>query len=245
MSKESSAWKSDRLAADLRVVRWGHVGQPLLLYPTAGGDAEECERMLMIKALAPLLEAQRLKVYSVDSLGSQALLDESHTREQAARIQNRFDSAIYHEVLPAIRTDCKSADIPVFVAGASLGAFNALASVCRHPDAFSTAICMSGTYDLGKFMDWKMSEDFFHSSPLHFVPRMPEGDLLTRLRKRFVVLAHGKGRWEDPKQSWRMADALGARGIPNRVDEWGEEYDHDWPTWRRMLPQYLDDLLPK
>jgi esterase/lipase superfamily enzyme len=26
------------------------------------------------------------------------------------------------------------------------------------------------------------------------------------------------------------------------VDPWGTEYDHDWPTWRRMLPHYLAQL---
>jgi len=39
-----------------------------------------------------------------------------------------------------------------------------------------------------------------------------------------------------------MADVLGAKGIPNRVDVWGPEWDHDWPTWQRMLPHYLDAL---
>jgi S-formylglutathione hydrolase FrmB len=39
-----------------------------------------------------------------------------------------------------------------------------------------------------------------------------------------------------------MAAALGARGIPNRVDNWGPEWDHEWTTWRVMLPQYLDEL---
>jgi hypothetical protein len=32
-------------------------------------------------------------------------------------------------------------------------------------------------------------------------------------------------------------------GVPNRVDPWGEEWPHEWPTWRRMLPQYLDQVL--
>ena len=41
-----------------------------------------------------------------------------------------------------------------------------------------------------------------------------------------------------------MAGVLGSKGIPNRVDPWGPEYDHDWPTWRQMLPLYLDDLVP-
>ena len=66
---------------------------------------------------------------------------------------------------------------------------------------------------------------------------------LDALRRRFVLLAHGDGRWEEPAQSWRTAEALGARGVPNRVDAWGERYDHDWPTWREMLPKYLDELL--
>ena len=38
------------------------------------------------------------------------------------------------------------------------------------------------------------------------------------------------------------AHVLGSRGVPNRVDPWGPEWHHDWPTWRRMLPQYLDEL---
>jgi len=39
-----------------------------------------------------------------------------------------------------------------------------------------------------------------------------------------------------------MASALGAKGIPNHVDNWSRQWAHDWVTWRRMLPQYLDEL---
>ena len=38
-----------------------------------------------------------------------------------------------------------------------------------------------------------------------------------------------------------MARTLGNQGISNRVDSWGPEWPHDWQTWRKMLPQYLDD----
>ena len=30
---------------------------------------------------------------------------------------------------------------------------------------------------------------------------------------------------------------------PNRVDPWGPDWSHDWTTWRKMLPQYLDELV--
>ena len=46
------------------------------------------------------------------------------------------------------------------------------------------------------------------------------------------------------KLNWLRAGVLGAKGIPNRVDDWGPGVDHDWPTWRTMLPLFLDRLLP-
>jgi esterase/lipase superfamily enzyme len=241
VSRETSSWRSERLGRELRVVRWGAVGTPVLLFPTAAGDAEECERFLMIDALGSLMEAQRIKVYSVDSLGTQAILDDELSREEAARVQNRFDEAVYREVVPAIRADCRDPKIEIVVAGASLGAFNALAALCRHPDVCKAAICMSGTYDLTRWMT-RSSQDWYFSSPLDFLPGLEDAGVLEALRKRFVLLTHGTGRWESPKESWKVADLLGSKGIPNRVDEWGSEWDHDWPTWRRMLPKYLGEL---
>ena len=226
----------------MRLVRWGHWGRPVLCFPTAGGDAEECERFLLVQALEPLITTGRIKLYSVDSIAGAAWVARRHPPAYCSRLQTRFDAAIYHEVVPAIRGDCHSDDVEITTAGASIGAFNALASLCRHPDVFSTAICMSGTYDLSGWLDGEWHDDFYFSSPLHFLPGLEEGEMLTRLRERFVLLPTGEGEWEDPQQSWRMADVLGAKSIPNRVDSWGPEWKHDWPTWRAMLPRYLDEL---
>ena len=40
MTKTVSKWHSPRCAQDVSLARWGHWGQPVLLFPTAGGDAE-------------------------------------------------------------------------------------------------------------------------------------------------------------------------------------------------------------
>jgi len=226
------------------VVRWGTHGTPLLLFPTAAGDAEESERFLMLDVLAPLLEEGRIKVYSVDSVAGEVMFSKDQTLEHITWIQTQFHSFIRNEVVPAIRTDCNSEEIEIVAAGASIGAFHSLAVLCRYPDVFSQAICMSGTYDLTKFTDGKMTSTLYDSSPIHFMGQMPEGPHLDQLRKRFVLLTHGDGRWEEPKQSWNMAEELGAKGVPNRVDAWGEDYDHDWPTWRQMLPKYIEELIP-
>jgi esterase/lipase superfamily enzyme len=242
--KEKTRWHSERLDREVDVVRWGTHGTPVLLFPTAAGDAEECERFLMLDVLAPLLAEGRIKVYSVDSVAGEAMFSKEHSLEYATWVQDQFHAFVRHEVVPAVRQDCRSDDIELVTAGASIGAFHAVAVLCRYPDVFSQAIAMSGTYDLTKFTDGRLTSRFYDASPIHFLAGMPEGEHLERLRRRFVLLTHGDGRWEEPAQSWRMAEQLGAKGIPNRVDAWGEEYDHDWPTWRAMLPHYLREQVP-
>lgn len=241
MQKDVTRWHSSRLEQDVQLVRWGHLGTPVLLFPTAGGDAEEVERFHLIRVLEPLIDGGRVKVYSTDSVSGRAWISGDHSGEFCSRLQNLFDDFIYREITPAIRNDCNSDDIEIITAGASIGAFNAVATVCRHPDAFRMAIAMSGTYDLSKYLEGHMNEDFYFSSPLHYLPGL-EGPQLELLRKRFILLPTGEGNYEDIGESWRMARILGAKGIPNRVDPWGAEWHHDWETWRAMLPKYLDEF---
>jgi esterase/lipase superfamily enzyme len=240
--KDVTTWYSERLGRDMTVARWGHYGTPLLLFPTAGGDAQEVERNGLIAALWEPIEAGRLKVYSCDSAAGQTWLSGQHSWDYCCAFQNRFDSFVYEELVPAIHTDCHAPGLEIMVAGASIGAFNAVASLCRHPDIFTSAIAMSGTYDLERLLGFQATQEFYFSSPLLYLPNLDGGRQLDALRRRFVVLAFGQGDAEDPEESRRMGQALGAKGIPNRVDAWGPEYPHDWPTWRDMLPRYLAEL---
>lgn len=243
MTKTVSRWHSDRLHREVSLARWGDYGQPVLLFPTAGGDAEEIERMLVIRALQPILSAGRIKIYSCDSVAGAALAAKDGSVAHRCWLLNQFHEYVAAEVVPAIRADCQSPDIEIIAAGASIGAFNAVAVTCRYPHLFKSALGMSGTYDLERLLGFEGNADYYFSSPLAFLPGL-DGPALDRLRTRFIALPFGRGRWENPDESWRMAGALGDKGIPNRVDPWGTQYDHDWPTWREMLPLYLDDLAP-
>ncbi len=241
MPKTTAHWYSERVERDVDLVRWGSFGTPVLVFPTAGGDAEEIERFHLVDACAELIDAGRVKLYSVDSVNGRVLLAKEGDSGRQAWIQRQFFAYLRHEVVPAIRSDCQSEDIEMLATGSSIGAFNALTCLCLFPDVFKGAICMSGTYDLRRFYDGPLGEDFAASSPLHFLPDL-DGEVLDRLRQRFVVLASGEGPNEDIGESWQVAALLGSKGIPNRVDPWGEQWPHDWPLWRAMLPKYLDDL---
>lgn len=240
--KVTDTWYSDRLGRDITVARWGTYGKPVLLFPTAGGDAEEVERHKLVAHLQPLIDAGRAKVYSCDSAAGQVMTQGQGSTAYRMAMFNAFHQAVGEEVVPAIHSDC-GGPLPVVVAGSSIGAFNALAMICRYPQLVDAAVCMSGTYAVEKFIGGEITDDFYYASPLHFLPGL-EGPALDTLRTRMVVFASGSGEWEDVGESWRAADVLGSKGVPNRVDDWGPGYKHDWPTWWQMLPTYLDDLLP-
>jgi esterase/lipase superfamily enzyme len=239
--KTSERWFSDRLQDEITLVRWGTFGRPVLVFPSAGGDAEEIERNGLVDACGQLVAEGRVKLYSVDSVAGQAMMVKSGSPEHRTWLLNQFHDCVRREVVPAIHADLRDHALEVIATGASIGAFNAVAVLCRYPDAFSAAIGMSGTYRIERFYDPPWSQDLYFSAPLQFLPNL-EGPQLDLLRQRYVLLASGEGAWEDIGESWQRASTLGAKGIPNRVDNWGPQWEHEWSTWHRMLPQYLDEL---
>ena len=61
----------------------------------------------------------------------------------------------------------------------------------------------------------------------------------TRLRFALDIVT-GQGNFESPGESQRLSDVLTAKSIRHELDLWGHDMPHDWPTWREMLPNYLE-----
>jgi esterase/lipase superfamily enzyme len=51
--KTVQRWFSGRLNQEITVARWGTYGRPVLVFPSAGGDAEEIERFGLVDACGP------------------------------------------------------------------------------------------------------------------------------------------------------------------------------------------------
>src|ERR1700744_3995457 len=239
--KVRERWYSERVQTDVPVVRWGAYGTPVLLFPTAGGDAAEIERNGLVNACGPLLAEGRIKIYSVDSVAGRAMVAKTHSPEHRLWLLNQFHELVRWEVVPAIHADLGGHAADIIASGASIGAFNSVAVLSRYPDVFGAAVGMSGSYQIEKFYDGAWTQDLYYASPMQFVPNLG-GPQLDRLRQRWAILASGEGEWENVESSWQMAEVLGDMGVPNRVDNWGPRWDHQWHTWRAMLPQYLREL---
>ena len=228
MQKQAWTWTTAHFPQPARMVRWGHFGTPVLIFPTAGGDFEEIERFSLVSALCSLIDGGGIKVYSVDALAVRARLS------GATSIDEGYDSFLYEDVLRRIRSDCQDERIEPLLVGASLGAGTAMRTLCRHPDAFRGAIGMSGFYG-----DW---EGWFSASGNTMTAGRAGGTASARieqLKGRAITLGTGSGAYENPTESKRLAEALAAKGIPCRFSDWGAARDHAWSTWRDLLPGLL------
>src|ERR1044071_5776024 len=152
------------------MVRWGTFGRPVLIFPSAGGDAEEIERFGLISACGPLLAEGRVKLYSVDSVAGRAMITKDGSADYRMWLLNQFHECIRWEVLPAIHADLGGQAMDVIATGASIGAFNAVAVLCRYPDVFSAAIGMSGSYRIERFYDEAWSQGLSFLGTFTLVP---------------------------------------------------------------------------
>lgn len=221
------------------MARWGHFGTPILLLPSAGGDFQEVEHFRLVEALGGLIGQGRIKVYSVDGLPARTWLGNAPA-EECVRFEKRHDAFLCKEVVPRICRDCQVDSITPIIAGASLGAFTAVAEICRHPEVFRAAVGLSGVYDLARRLRGVSSEKIRSFSAASLL-RL--GSKLEPLRQRMIVLASGEGGHETAAESTALAAALEAQRIPFRLHLWGPAHDHAWSSWRAMLPQLLAEQL--
>jgi len=210
---------------------------PVLVFPTAGGDCEEIERFQLIAALDALLGTGRLKVYSIDGTGVRGWLS-GRPPAECVRLQEEYAQFVATDVLERIRADCHDERIEPLLAGLSLGAASALQALCRHPELFRGAVCVSGVFDLaGRFGGVPAAQvGAFAPETVLATSSGPQRD---RLRERALLLASGTGELETPDESRRMAAALAAGAIPQRLLLWGTDRGHNWSTWCATLPGLL------
>jgi esterase/lipase superfamily enzyme len=233
------------LGIDMPLVAYGHAGVPLLMFPTAGADYLEYERFHLIDAIAPLIDAGRLRVYSINSVNRYGVLEPSAPPQLKTKLLGAFDRYVVNDVLPLIRNDSGDQGIRPLLSGASLGAYLALNTLLKHPDAFRGCVAISGSYDMRDYLGSEYyDEDLYFNNPVDYVPNLNDEHYLGRLRNDVtIVLVTGQGRWESPGRSLQMADILRSKGIPCTLELWGHDVDHDWPWWRKMLPYYLNQLV--
>lgn len=243
MSREVAELWSDRIGAAGAVIRYGHWGRPVLVFPSEQGRAWDFESNGMLTAVSGLVEAGRLKVYCVDSYDASSWSNKDLPVEERARRHGDYESWILDAVLPWIYADC-GATIEVATLGCSLGAFHAANFSLKRADAFPLALCFSGNYNPASWHAWgERGMAAYFNNPMDYVEHL-HGEHLDWLRERVsLLLVCGQGQWEDTTGSLpstrEFAALLAAKGIRHELDLWGHDVPHDWPSWRAQVAHHL------
>jgi esterase/lipase superfamily enzyme len=72
VNREAAELWSDAVGGAGTVIRYGHWGRPVLVFPSEQGKAWDFENNGMVAAVTGLLEEGRLKLYCVDSYDAQS-----------------------------------------------------------------------------------------------------------------------------------------------------------------------------
>ena len=94
MNREVTELWSDALGAAGTVIRYGHWGRAVLVFPSEQGKAWDFENNGMIGAVSNLIDEGRLKVYCVDSYDAASWSNQSIPLEERARQHGRYESWI-------------------------------------------------------------------------------------------------------------------------------------------------------
>ncbi len=244
MEREQTEISGDGLDRPGTVIRYGHWGRPVLVFPSEAGRAWDYENNGMIDAIEPLISAGRVKVYAIDSFDHLSWSDYRLPTEERAHRHAAFENWVLHHIVPVIDHDSPG-HRGIVTTGCSMGGYHAVNFALKRADTFPVGISLSGNFDPNSWRGWgEPGQATYFANPTAYVPGL-WGDHLDWLRAHVqVLLVAGQGPFEvQPTQSLpgaqRLAGLLTEKRIPHELDLWGHDSAHDWPWWRKQIAHHL------
>jgi esterase/lipase superfamily enzyme len=222
---------------EIRVVRHGSAGLPLVYVPTSGGDHLELEAYGMAEDARPWVEAGRLHVFAVDGHGPTTIFSDEIPPHLRMAAYARFEGALTGRVVPRIAA---LAGRPSFDwVGASYGAFVVANVLLRCSEHVDHACGLGGVYGLWHRLGGHHDAIVFEHTPLERFPAL-DGPALEAVRGKrgFRLYAGGRDPWRDSTE--RFAAELSRKGVPHELRVW-EGADHHEHWWRRQFLELVRD----
>ena len=234
MQRDYRKWWSPALERDMELLVFGDGGTPVLVFPTSMGRFYQWEDFGLVGHMAPRIDAGWLQLWCIDSVDSESFYAKDRPPHQRAARELAYERYVLSEVVPAIRS---ANEAPFLIAaGASFGATHVAMLVTRHPGVIDKAICLSGAYDVSRWLEGA-GDEAYYLDPLAFLPGLNDERYLGPMRGTEVIVATGEA---DPNVdgSKRFASLLQQKGVPAELHLWAG-WAHDWPYWKEMVDVFL------
>ncbi|GAB1464337.1 esterase family protein [Pedobacter sp.] len=234
MREELQKWHSTALGRDMETLVFGHSGLPIILFPTSMGRYYENKDFKLIDAAQNFINEGKVKIYCPDSID--ALSWYNKNIHPAERVKNHicYDKFLLGELLPLIQKE--TGKTKVIMAGCSFGGYHAANFSFRHPWAVSHLFSMSGAFDIKKQLDGFYNDDVYFNNPVDYLPNNINPELW-----QLKIVLGTSDRDICRADNERLSVILNQKKINHWLDI-RTNADHDWPIWRDMFAEYINQL---
>jgi esterase/lipase superfamily enzyme len=236
LKRDYHMWFSPSLGRDMELLVFGHAGLPALVFPTSCGRFFEFEDNGMINAVQHQLEHGELQFFCVDSIDGESWYNRAVPPRWRIARHMQYEQYVMNEVVPLMRNYNQNPHLSSI--GTSFGGYHAANIAFRHPHVFRAMLSMAGAFNPVSFLNGYYDQDCYFHLPMHYLPNLNDHSVLEQMRRNTYVLATGVHDqcWNSNEQ---LAGVMRSKGIPVRLDVWGDDTGHDWPWWQRMLQTYV------
>lgn len=220
----------------MELLIFGHAGVPVIVFPTSQGRFYEFEDRGLIGAIAHKIDRGEIQLWCLDSVDAESWYNRSVPPRWRIARHMQYESYVTEEVLPLVRQ--KNWNPNLVSLGCSFGGYHAVNIALRHPGQFTGFFSMSGAFDMTRFLHGFYDNDVYFNMPPHYIPNLSDPWHFDRYRRGTYLLCTG---WDDHclGDNQHLARILGEKGIPHQLWIWDSYNAHDWPTWGRMMNEYL------
>jgi esterase/lipase superfamily enzyme len=212
-----------------------------MAFPTSCGRFSDYESRGMIGAAAEFIERGDITVFAVDGRDGESWYKPVRD-EWIGRRHGQYEACITREAIPFLRRACGVRE-KFMATGNSFGAFHSANFFLKFPALFDSAVCLSGLYAIKNELGGYCDSGVISNEPLCYLPGVTDEARLAGLREGYMVIAHGRGAWENfNDQAGALAGICAEKGIPCWHDAWGPEWPHDWHTWHAQIKKYLSQF---
>lgn len=233
---------SNALGREMECKFYGHGGVPVLFIPCQDGRFFDFENFNMTDTWAPWLESGAVTVLAIDTIDKETYSDAVTPAYDRIRRHEAWIRYIIDEAIPMLADRCGRKDVITF--GCSLGATHALNLFLRFPDSVRGTLSISGIYDSNYGFGDYMDELVYNNSPVHYMANMPaDHPYIQKYNSGKGIVCVGTGAWEIPDTALTLRDIFEQKDIRIWVDIWGDDVNHDWPWWHKMVEYFVPKLL--
>ncbi|HEY1976639.1 MAG TPA: alpha/beta hydrolase-fold protein [Candidatus Baltobacteraceae bacterium] len=234
MNRQQGSWFSQSLQRQMDFLRFGDRGFPVIFFPTSMGSFHQYEDQNTVGYLTDKVDAGFVQLFCVDSVDAESWYNDGAPPSYRALRQTQYDAYLRDEFAPHVQNVANRGDMGVF--GCSFGAYHAANFAARYPGLVSKAVCLSGIYDIHRFVNGYWDDNCYFNCPTAYVPNM-NGEWIDRLRAVQWTIATGE---HDSlvQQNRDFSTLLWSKGVPNHCEIWPGVFGHDWPWWNEAVRRF-------